>query len=54
MDVRDEIDNAFKDALRFAFLCQLCTENPQRFRKVISQALTLDEYREAIDKEMGK
>lgn len=45
---------AEEDAERFRFICKLCTESPITFRKVMSQALTLAEYRASIDEERAK
>lgn len=45
----ESLNQSFKDAERFRKLCDLSTNNPTAFRKIISQALTLDEYRKAVD-----
>lgn len=49
-----ERDHLRKDAKRFVFMCKLHTENPARFRKMMSHALELDEYRQAVDEEKAK
>lgn len=48
------IQKALSDAERFDFICHMSSEHPARFRKMMSHALTLDEYRKAVDEEMAK
>ena len=49
VEVTAALSDDLDDAQRFRKLCDLATNNPTAFRKVIGQALTLNEYRKAVD-----
>jgi len=49
-----EVNELILDATRFRFMCELSTHDPARFRNMLSQALDIDEYRDAVDREINK